>query len=556
MDALLQPLDADSLVLDLGSGQGSFPYERVAARVVALDQDLRLANAGQTQARIATGRCAYVFGGADGIPLRSGTVDLVVANHIFEHVERPAVVAAEIGRVLKPNGVAFVSVPDGFSLSDGLYRGLSRVPDHIQRFTLNRLQEAIEANSDLELLHTYRLYSSFSYLKPLKWHEAFGLRNKTLAAIPKPVVCLALGALNVSTRTIDAVLDTQTSLYGWACYFGKPRTLLQSAHFEENINVCSSCGSGHSAAWLAENAGRMLQRTLGFQTYRCAVCGWLNPYFPPCFAERILKAGPRDEKDGELEKSRGAGLPDCADEDRTTGAGEDRAGDWPVISRLVDATSGLPCLSPGSLVAVEGVNLSQSNCSAESMPWPIEFAGTQLMVNGRPARLSHVSANRIIAHIPPDEARGPAEFSVLSCGRLGPAVRLSLTLTAPALLAERERPEMARADDADGRAIDEQNPARAGALLRLYATGLGPVVPLAYAGHASPENPLARTLRSPLVRFGELPATVEECALEPGSVGVYRIDVQVPARMKPGAARVCLAIGGRRAPALSIPIGR
>jgi SAM-dependent methyltransferase len=41
-----------------------------------------------------------------------GTVDFVIANHVLEHVENPLRALATISRVLVPNGIAYVTLPD------------------------------------------------------------------------------------------------------------------------------------------------------------------------------------------------------------------------------------------------------------------------------------------------------------------------------------------------------------------------------------------------------------------------------------------------------------
>jgi SAM-dependent methyltransferase len=45
------------------------------------------------------------------IPFESGTFDLVLCNHVLEHVEDDRKVMAEILRILKPNGFAVLQVP-------------------------------------------------------------------------------------------------------------------------------------------------------------------------------------------------------------------------------------------------------------------------------------------------------------------------------------------------------------------------------------------------------------------------------------------------------------
>jgi SAM-dependent methyltransferase len=76
-------------VLDVGCGE--MPYAPfVTARYVGLD--------------ISRGSGVVVIGDAHRIPVVSGACDAVVSFQALEHVEEPAVVVAEIGRVLRPGG--------------------------------------------------------------------------------------------------------------------------------------------------------------------------------------------------------------------------------------------------------------------------------------------------------------------------------------------------------------------------------------------------------------------------------------------------------------------
>lgn len=106
VNALLQP---EMTVLDLGAGSGCW-VERMTGfkrslvtlrgkcrRVIGVDPDPAvLANPSLDEAHIAAA-------GAP-LPLAAGSVDLIVAYAVLEHVAEPARFAAEISRVLRPGG--------------------------------------------------------------------------------------------------------------------------------------------------------------------------------------------------------------------------------------------------------------------------------------------------------------------------------------------------------------------------------------------------------------------------------------------------------------------
>ena len=63
----------------------------------------------------------------------------------------------------------------------------------------------------------------------------------------------------------------------------------------------------------------------------------------------------------------------------------------------------------------------------------------------------------------------------------------------------------------------------------LYCTGLGPVTNTPASGAAGRSGPLATTTTLTSVTSGGQPATILFSGLSPGFVGLYQVDLQVPA---------------------------
>jgi uncharacterized protein (TIGR03437 family) len=78
------------------------------------------------------------------------------------------------------------------------------------------------------------------------------------------------------------------------------------------------------------------------------------------------------------------------------------------------------------------------------------------------------------------------------------------------------------------------HPAQAGETLETYGTGLGATAPAVPAGTGAAGNPPSQTIVKPAAQIGGVPATVTFSGLVPGTVGVYQVNVVVPAGVRAG----------------------
>jgi SAM-dependent methyltransferase len=116
VNALLRP---DMTVLDLGAGRGAFTDTEAAytqrlqtmkgkvAKVIGMDIDPVV----MTNPHLDE---AYVI--ADNrLPVPANSVDLIVSDWTFEHIDEPKSLAAEIDRILKPGGWICARTPSKWS---------------------------------------------------------------------------------------------------------------------------------------------------------------------------------------------------------------------------------------------------------------------------------------------------------------------------------------------------------------------------------------------------------------------------------------------------------
>jgi ubiquinone/menaquinone biosynthesis C-methylase UbiE len=100
---LLAEVEGD--VLEIGAGTGAnLTHYRRAARVVALEPDARMSRRLPAKAEAGAVPVEFVAGSAERLPFADASFDAVVSTFVLCSVESPAVVLAEIRRVLRPDG--------------------------------------------------------------------------------------------------------------------------------------------------------------------------------------------------------------------------------------------------------------------------------------------------------------------------------------------------------------------------------------------------------------------------------------------------------------------
>jgi uncharacterized protein (TIGR03437 family) len=88
--------------------------------------------------------------------------------------------------------------------------------------------------------------------------------------------------------------------------------------------------------------------------------------------------------------------------------------------------------------------------------------------------------------------------------------------------------------------VTRENPARAGEMLHLYMTGLGPVVPAVKTGEAAPANPPSAAVTPLVCDLDGIPADVLFAGLAPGFVGYYQVSLRLPIHL-PGGVDMTLS---------------
>ncbi len=110
-------------VLDLGCGMGGLAValSLLGARVVAMDPNLDYLNITRFRAARYNRGLALISAAGEALPFRRETFDAVLALDVIEHCDQPALLLAEVHRVLKSHGWALVTVTNRYAFRDPHY---------------------------------------------------------------------------------------------------------------------------------------------------------------------------------------------------------------------------------------------------------------------------------------------------------------------------------------------------------------------------------------------------------------------------------------------------
>lgn len=113
----------DRKLLDLGCGMGGFAVAASfqGARVTALDYNAAYCAITRARGDLYDLDLPVLRGAGEALPLPDAHYDIVTAWDVLEHVQDPHRMISEIGRVLRPEGVAFITAINRFAFRDPHY---------------------------------------------------------------------------------------------------------------------------------------------------------------------------------------------------------------------------------------------------------------------------------------------------------------------------------------------------------------------------------------------------------------------------------------------------
>ena len=211
-------------------------------------------------------------------------------------------------------------------------------------------------------------------------------------------------------------------------------------------------------------------------------------------------------------------------------------------------------VSPGEIVTLFGLNLGPAAPAGlqldSSGNVAISLASTQVLFDGTPAPMIYAGPNQVSAVVPFTLTNPTTEVQVVNQGMASAAFPMSVIAATPAIFtADSSGGGQAAALNQDYSLNSDSNPAAAGSIVLLYATGAGQMTPAQADGSVTGYDNLPQPVLPVKVSIGGVPAQVLYAGAAPGMVaGVMQINVQVPAAVPSGDNLVSLTVGKTASP--------
>jgi uncharacterized protein (TIGR03437 family) len=223
------------------------------------------------------------------------------------------------------------------------------------------------------------------------------------------------------------------------------------------------------------------------------------------------------------------------------------------LSVAVDAASFQPSIAPGGLFSIFGNNLGTRTVTIPgSAPPPFDASNIRLQVGGVDVPVLFYSPGQINAQMPYEAVPcGPANArcasSAIEYAGYGSLLTVSgpiyanLVPSAPALFTSATGAAVAQ--NQDNSLHSPQNPAAAGSVITVYATGLGAVSNQPATGAAASSTQLSPAVARVTATVNGVAAPVLFAGLTPGFIGLAQVNIQIPSSIAPGIYPLVVTAG-------------
>jgi len=224
-----------------------------------------------------------------------------------------------------------------------------------------------------------------------------------------------------------------------------------------------------------------------------------------------------------------------------------------VINSFI-ASRGLP-IAPGAVVQIYGSALATGTGYGTVVNGRLSTAvtGTFVKIGGLDAPIAYASPTQINVQVPSElQANRQYQVIVNTSGVYSKPEPINTIAAQPVLAAFADGRVIAQ--DVNYNLINAQNPAHPGDVITLYLTGMGATTPPVATGTLAPSSPLSTTVVQPQVTIDTASADILFSGLTPGGVGLYQINIRIPAGIRTGDLQLVVSQNGVASNTAVVPV--
>jgi ubiquinone/menaquinone biosynthesis C-methylase UbiE len=179
----ITPVEKNHVVVDVGCGSGNLTLHSAEKCRLAIGLDPSESAVGFCNSINPNANCVFIPAGGDALPFPDESVDVVFLVEVIEHLTEPMKVIAEIWRILKKGGLAFVTTPnyafpslwppvEWLADQSRLVAKMGEGEQHVQKFSPRSLAGIFQqAGFETVRLGTFYHFSPFLSLVSERWSE-------------------------------------------------------------------------------------------------------------------------------------------------------------------------------------------------------------------------------------------------------------------------------------------------------------------------------------------------------------------------------------------------
>jgi uncharacterized protein (TIGR03437 family) len=198
---------------------------------------------------------------------------------------------------------------------------------------------------------------------------------------------------------------------------------------------------------------------------------------------------------------------------------------------------------PGEIISIRGYGIGPATGLVSSPT--SNLGGVQVYFDNFPAPIIYAQANQVNAQVPWEIAgQVTTQLKIVYNGANAGSVTLPVGQALPGVFS---------IANTDGSLNSSSNPAHPGAIVAVYGTGGGAMIPSGVTGGLWPLSPLSRLAQSVFVIVGEEPADVLYSGSAPTQdSGFFQINAAVPVDLTTGEHSLYVTVGGVGSAAASL----